>query len=195
MRPQMSMSQLAETPVRVGILGARLGSGAPGGYRRDAAGTGRDHRLALTLHPETRRDGGPETGARLRDQRPRLLEGGLGSLDVLIRNVDLRLETVEHFVIEDLPPGPARQHIVGLARLPVAGFLEICRGLDRRPVIVGPDCAGGGETRARNAAAKLRANGLIMPGLPAGPESRSRGSAPPLRFCGGEYLPSFRCFQ
>src|SRR5580704_14224087 len=59
---------------RISILRVRRGAGATGRYAGRRAGTGCNHGLALALHSEIRRNSGPETSPRLRDQRARLLE-------------------------------------------------------------------------------------------------------------------------
>src|SRR6185437_11267630 len=65
---------------------------------RGAAGTGA-RALSGALRRSIYRERREKPGARLGDDRTRLAVGGLGGLEVLIGDVDLSLELVEHGVV------------------------------------------------------------------------------------------------
>ena len=63
-------------------------------------------------------DGREKAGARLGDDRLGLAEGRLGGFQVLVRDVDLPLEPVEHRIVVDRPPRAAVDRVGRLAGSP-----------------------------------------------------------------------------
>src|SRR5258708_27860185 len=102
-----------------------------------------------TLLPGAGADGGPKTRARLRHQRPRLIVGSRGGLDVLVRYVDANFQLVQCIIFEYFPPGPSAERVVGLAGFPISGFLVVGGGVEFRAVVIGTDRARGGQAEPR----------------------------------------------
>jgi hypothetical protein len=95
-------------------------------------------RRARALRQRVEFGGREQLGAGLRDDRLGLAELGLGGLQVLVRQLDLRHQPVEHRVLEHRPPRAAVDRIGRLRPAPAFLLLVDRRHRRRRPPVIRP---------------------------------------------------------
>src|SRR5580693_2568396 len=122
------------------------GGGRRGGSRgraRKTGAVGDALRPARTGGGSSRPDRWEQLRTRLADERDRLTPGRLGSLECLVRHVDLLLQLTERRIVVNRPPVGTAGRIARLGRLPTFRFLEVLWHRRTGAVVVRADRAGG----------------------------------------------------
>src|SRR5262249_23842083 len=92
-------------------------------------------------------DLGPESRLCLADESAGFLHGRGGRLDVLVRDVELRLEVVQNRVLKDFPPRSAVQCVVRLTGLPTVHLLVGLSRIECGAPVVRSYSTGGDERK------------------------------------------------